>query len=89
MTRVGMGDAAASVWERFWVIRQAFQLLEPQSAMMLLPINPRLERPGIGQGALGEVRSGAGRAQRPLTDNRGKFSSGSAGRGKFTQREYP
>lgn len=62
--RAGMGDAAPSVWERFWVIRHALQLLEPQSAMVMLPINPRLERRGIGQGAPGEVRSGIGRAQR-------------------------
>jgi hypothetical protein len=41
--------------------------------MLLLPISPRLERRGIGQGALIEVRSGTGRAQRPLPDNEEKM----------------
>jgi hypothetical protein len=41
--------------------------------MMLLPINPRFERRGIGQGALGEVLSGAGRTQRLLPDNKEKM----------------
>jgi hypothetical protein len=41
--------------------------------MMVLPINPRFERRGIGQGALGEVLSGAGRTQRLLPDNKEKM----------------
>jgi hypothetical protein len=37
------------------------------------PINPRSKPRGIGQGALGEVRSGARRAQRLLPDNKEKM----------------
>ncbi len=49
---------------------QASQPFEPQSAIVILPIDPPLERRGIGQCALGKARSGTGRTQRPVPDNR-------------------
>jgi hypothetical protein len=57
---------------------QAFQPFEPPSAIVILPMDSPLGRRGIGQGALGKVRSGTGRAQRALPHNRRKSSSDSA-----------